>query len=132
MLTAAQVLDTRRYCGYSIQAAAGIGDPDVVQNSAALDRLLGQLTADQEAVLTTVYLANLAQLEAAVMGASANLDTEKAAVWTHNQNELNDRQSLYFSWRQQIATFLGVPAGPGIYAPTSMASGGLVPAMFAI
>jgi hypothetical protein len=131
-LTAAQALDTRRFCGYSVQAAVGIGDPDTVQNSAALDRLLGQLTADQETVLTTVYLANLYQLEAAIMGASANLDTEKAAVWTHNQNELSDRQALYFSWRQQLANFLGVPAGPGVYAPTSLTSGGIVPAVFAV
>ena len=99
-LTSAEIVDTRRYCGYPVSAAvATYPDESVRANSDMLDIILASLTADQEAILRMTYLTNLKSLEAAVPAAGENLDTAKAAVWTHNENELADRQGLFFSWR---------------------------------
>lgn len=121
-LTDAQLVDARRFCGYAVPAAVAVcGDATVIANSQLLDIILSGLTSTQERVVSTLYLANLTTLEAAIVSASANLDTAKAAVWTHNQDELADRQALYYAVRLQFAAFLGVPPGPGAYAPTTNA-----------
>ena len=55
------------------------------------------------------YVPILDQLEAALGGASQNLDTYKAAVWTGRMNEIGQRISLYKEWQGRLSDFLGVP-----------------------
>ena len=75
---------------------------------------LAGLTASEEATLTTRFLAPLAQLEAALLGASDNLDTAIAGPWTANPNEVSARSRLYDQWRRDMAAFLGFAPGPSL------------------
>ena len=112
--------DIRRYCGYGV---FGMGQP-LPQNGYRFSTRYGVLEykmitmgTAEEAVVRTTYLANLATLETAVVGASSNLDTDKAAVWTHNKNEVQDRLDLFDTWRLRLCNFLGLPPGPELSGP---------------
>ena len=60
------------------------------------------------------YLVTLHSLEAAVPRSSENLDTDQAAVWTHNRDEIRDRAYLFDGWCRRLCGFLGIPAGPAL------------------
>ncbi len=120
-LTSAQMTDTRRYMGYQVVGTTMVinGNQDIVYGrfgmvTMSLYTRLTTLTADEEAVLITTYLANLGPLETAIFGASANLDTDQAAVWTHNKNEVIDRSALFNRVRRQLCEFIGFAPGPGL------------------
>ena len=85
---------------------------DVSYMGLSLDYRLQHLTSDEETVVRSTYLLNLNALEAAIPAASTNLDTESAAVWKHNANEVNDRTALFNQWRRQLCEFLGFKPGP--------------------
>ena len=74
---------------------------------------LTNLTAVEEARLST-FLTVLDTLWGAIAGSGSNLDTEKAAVWTHNANEVRDRTRLYQSEARRMCAFLMLPCGPGL------------------
>lgn len=54
------------------------------------------------------YLSILNGLESAYFGASDNLDTNKADVWTRNANEVGARRSLYENTVQLFGDFMGL------------------------
>jgi hypothetical protein len=60
------------------------------------------------------HLATLRGLEAAIPLSGANLDTDQAAVWTHNRDEIRDRTRLFDGWCRRLCGFLGIPAGPAL------------------
>ena len=112
--TDAQLVDIRRFCGYP---ALGDGNvvfpyPWMVKKYLALEYRLQHISASEGAVVVNTYLTNLYTLESAIPSTSANLDTDQAAVWTHNKNEQIDRDRLFDSWRARLCNFLGVPKGP--------------------
>lgn len=117
-LTAQQMTDTRRYMGYSV---VGTTQPinanyDVVYGrfgmvTMSLYLRLTTLTPEEESVLINTYLTNLSALETAIIGVSANLDTDQAAVWIHNKQEQADRDRLFDSWRIRLCAFIGFPPG---------------------
>ncbi|WP_136027628.1 hypothetical protein [Klebsiella variicola] len=119
MLTDQQKTDVRRYAGYpmigntptdaSRDFAYGWVSPGVWET---LYSRLNSMSASEENVLITVYLDKLATLETAITDASDNLDTDVAAIWTHNKNEVSDRMSLFNKWRRQMCSFIGIPPGP--------------------
>ena len=115
--TDAQLVDIRRYCGYP-----NYGDGNVVQPFPWIMRFYQVLEyklthCDQaEGQVVTTYLAQLNQLEAAIPGAGANLDTDQAAVWKHNANEVRDRSALFDQWRLRLCQFFGIPPGPNFGA----------------
>jgi hypothetical protein len=114
VFTSAQLVDIRRFCGYP---AMGDGNvvfpyPWIMRQYLALEYRLQHMTTDEGSVVINTYLTNLYTLESAVPGAGANLDTDEAAVWKHNKNEVRDRLSLFDSWRRRLCQFLGVPPGP--------------------
>lgn len=119
MLTDQQKTDVRRYAGYpmigntptdaSRDFAYGWVSPGVWET---LYSRLNSMSASEENVLITVYLDKLATLETAITDASDNLDTDVAAIWTHNKNEVSDRMSLFNKWRRQMCSFIGIPLGP--------------------
>ena len=126
MLTDAQITDVRRYAGYQLA-----GTPPLTSNNdlaylvvgmrqMSLIERLNSLSASEEAVLITTYLTNLNALEAAIVSAGANLDTDEAAVWKHNKNEVQDRERLFDSWRRRMCAFLGFAPGPGIGSSAQM------------
>lgn len=120
-LTDKQLMDVRRYAGYQLAGtdAPLTDDQDQVYImvglvTMSLHKRLGTLTAVQESTLISVYLTSLAVLETALVGASANLDTDAASVWTHNKNEVDDRSALFNKWRRAMCGFLGIPPGPSL------------------
>jgi len=113
LFTLAQLVDIRRFCGYPAYGNVGTAFDAYRFFTAygALEYKLQNLSAPEVAVVVT-YLATLNTLEAAIPGTGANLDTDAAAVWTHNKYEQRDREALYASWRVKLCQFLGVPTGP--------------------
>ena len=119
-LTSAQRVDVRRYMGYSVSGDATSSPfrelvySNVSYMGLSIDYRLDHLTADEEAVVVNAYLGNLTNLEQAISDASENLDTDAAAVWTHNKNEVRDRTSLFNQKRRDLCAFLGFKPGPSL------------------
>src|SRR5574343_436504 len=119
MLTEAQMTDCRRHMGYQV---VGIiipinGNTDIVYATFGMITMslytrLTTLTASEETVLLS-YVTKCNELELAIATASDNLDTDEAAVWKHNKNEVADRENLYLRWRLKLCRFLGFPYGGG-------------------
>jgi hypothetical protein len=117
-LTNAQVVDCRRFMGYSVTGNAS-SEPyreplysDVTLASLSLDYRLANLAPEEEAVLINTYLVNLNLREQEIQGASTNLDTDEAAVWKHNKEEVADRRNLFNMLRRDLCEFLGFAPGP--------------------
>ncbi len=112
-LTDAERVDARRFCGYPVYGpgASGFVGYRFFQAYGTLEYRLTNLTASELAVLRT-YLSQLAPLETGILGGAANLDTDVAAVWHRNRNEVRDREKLFDGWRKRLCSFLGVPPGP--------------------
>ena len=89
--------------GTGVTAPQVLAQPSYVPPSASLDGGATTLYG---------YIPILNGLEAAWAGASDNLDTAKADVWTARSNELGLRTSLYSTWRGMLSDFLGVPVNP--------------------
>ena len=118
--TDAQLVDIRRFCGYPVYGSGAVVFPApwTMKQYMALEYKLQNINTDEANVVINTYLANLNTLETAIPAASANLDTDAAAVWTHNKNEQRDRERLFDGWRMRLCQFLGVPPGPNFGAAT--------------
>ena len=116
MFTDAEKVQIRRHCGF--QAFGAVATQAFgyryTTHYGTLEYRINNYTADEEDVIRTVYLANLAPLESALFGSSANLDTDQAAVWIHNKREVADRTALFNQVRRQLCDFIGIPPGPGL------------------
>ncbi|MEN7527018.1 hypothetical protein [Cupriavidus sp. DL-D2] len=120
MLTDAQMVDARRFAGYSLvgdtlvddrsDLAWGVVGPIQWQT---LDHRLRNLSLPEETVMAE-FLTTLKGLEKAITDSSDNLDTDQAAVWKHNPNEVRDRTKLYNQHRRSMCGFLGIPPGPAL------------------
>ena len=121
-LTTAQRVDVRRFMGYSVSGDSTSSPyrelvySNVSYMGLSIDYRLDHLTAEEEAVVVNVYLTNLTALEAAIVSASDNLDTDQAAVWTHNKREVSDRTGLFNQKRRDLCAFLGFKPGPTLGA----------------
>lgn len=114
-LTDTEKVNVRRYCGfaaYGAQPVQAFGHRFYTHYGTLEFRMNNLQTAEETVVRG--YLTQLATLEAAVPGSGDNLDTDAAAVWTHNKNEVRDRMGLYRTWRLELCQFFGIPAGPGL------------------
>lgn len=116
MFTDAEKADIRRFCGYPVYGAvpSSFQSYRFFQAYGTLEYRMANLLPEEEAVVQTTYLANLYTLETGIVGAAANLDTDEAAVWKHNRNEVADRRNLFDDWRRRLCGFLGVPPGPAL------------------
>ena len=120
-LTDAQMTDVRRFAGYQVTGTTQqiTSTNDIVylvygMVQMSLYNRLTTLSVAEELILTSNYLVNLTKLEQDILGASANMDTEKASVWTWNRHEVSDRVSLYNKWRRDMCAFLGLRPGPAL------------------
>ena len=115
MFSDAEKTDIRRFCGYPAYGAGTAGNMGwrFYQAYGALEYRMSNLSSEEEAVVRS-YLSTLNTLEAAVPGAGNNLDTEQAAVWTHNANEVRDRERLLDGWRRRLCGFFGLPPGTAL------------------
>lgn len=111
----ADLVDGRRFAGYPLYGTGTIVFPFPwwFKYYQAMEVRFQTMTADEGAVAQT-FLGNLRTLEAAIPAAGANLDTDEAAVWTHNPREVADRVELYVAYRRQWCAFLGIPPGPAL------------------
>lgn len=120
--TDAEKTDIRRFCGYGLFGGAQPLPASGYRFSTqygVLEYKLNTLGASEEAVTRSIYLTNLALLEGDIMGATgvrANLDTDAAAVWTHNKDEYRDRKRLFDGTRRELCNFFGITPGPGLGA----------------
>ena len=116
--TDAQRTDIRRFCGYPAYGvgASGFQGWRFFQAYGLLEYRMSNLSAAEEAVVRQ-YLGTLCGLELAVPEAGQNLDTDQAAVWTRNPDELRDRMALFDEWRRLLCGFLGIPPGPAFADP---------------
>jgi hypothetical protein len=110
-----QRTDIRRFCGYPAYGAGNSGFQGwrFFQVYGLMEYRISNLTGSEEAVVLQ-YLATLNQLELAIPAAAANLDTDRAAIWQHNADEVRERASLFDDWRRRLCAFLGLPPGPGL------------------
>lgn len=110
--------DIRRFCGYPAYGGAQTGFQTwrFYQAYGLLEFRMNNLATAEEAIVRR-YLVNLNVLEAAVPMAGQNLDTDQAAVWTHNHQEVADRTALFDDWRRRLCAFFGLPPGPGLASP---------------
>jgi hypothetical protein len=113
--TDAQKTEIRRFCGYPAYGAgaAGFSSWRFFQAFGTLEYRLNNLAPAEMAVVLQ-YVSTLEAIEASVPGTVNNLDTESAAAWTHNEDELKDRLALLDSWRRRLCGFLGLPPGPAL------------------
>ena len=113
--TDAQKTDIRRFCGYPAYGAgnAGFQGWRFFQAYGLMEYRLGNLAPAEESVVGQ-YLATLCNLENAVPGSAQNLDTDQAAVWQRNRDEVKDRARLFDGWRRRLCGFLGLPPGPAL------------------
>lgn len=112
-LTDVERTDVRRFCGYPAYGAApsGMQTWRFYQAYGLLEFRMNNLS-DDELTIVRRYLATLTGLEIAIPLSGANLDTDQAAVWHHNQDEVRDRAALFDDWRRRLCAFLGLPPGP--------------------
>ncbi len=123
-LTDSQATDVRRWAGYGMAGNESLSiyvDPVYSHagpawglNKLTLADKLAALTAAEESVLVTTYLAILATLESAIPAAADNMDTDTAGPWKANRNEMSERTGLFNKWRRDMCAFLGIPPGPGL------------------
>ena len=113
--TDAEKTDVRRFCGYPAYGAGASGFQGwrFFQAYGLMEYRLNNLS-DAEIAVVRNYLATLATLESGVTDAATRLDTEQAAVWTRNPDEVADRELLFDSWRRRLCGFLGLPPGPAL------------------
>lgn len=119
MLTDAQLVDVRRFAGYPLIGDTNVGHerdmayswvtPGVMQT---LYHRIRSLSTAEELVLVQKYLPVLNSLEQAIVDSSENLDTDQAAVWVHNKNEVTDRTNLFNQKRRDMCAFIGIKPGP--------------------
>lgn len=121
-LTESERTDVRRFCGYPPAGAGVIGALSTIgtQDRGTLELRMSNLTTAEVAIVRR-YLTTLTILEVAIPRAAENLDTDQAAVWTHNKSEVKDRLQLLDEWRRRLCAFLGVQPGRGLRdAPVSL------------
>ena len=114
--TPQQLVDLRRFLGYSLYGAAPspMNGYRFLMAYGEMEYRLNNCSPQEVTTVVNVYLTNLLALEQAILTSSANLDTDKAAVWVHNKNEVRDRMDLFDAWRRRLAQFFGLQLGDGI------------------
>ena len=119
-LTDAEKVDIRRFCGYPMYVAgpAGFQSWRFFQAYGVLEFRLNNMAAAEYQVLRQ-HLAQLYPLETAIPAVTGNLDTDQAAVWYRNKNEMADRRALFGNWRRHLCAFLGVPPGPELQSSSA-------------
>ena len=113
-----QKTDIRRFCGFPAYGDGSVVFPFpwIMRQYLALEYRLSHMSQSEGNVVINTYLANLYSLENAILGASENMGTEQAAVWTRNKNEQRDRDRMFDSWRRRLCGFIGIDYGPALSA----------------
>lgn len=109
-------IKVRYYCGYGmfgLQALPASGYRFSIVYGTMEYKMIN-LQPGEEDQVRDIFLANLIVLGQDTYSVRDNIDTDQAAVWYHNKNEISDRIKLYRYWSLQLCAFLGIPPGPGL------------------
>ena len=98
VLTDSQKDDVRRHCGFPV-FGLGVGTTPPTFG----------YRYNTWYLILEYRMNNLGQNQANLLvDTSSNLDTDRAAVWYHNKNEVSDRFKLYKLWCDRTIEFLGL------------------------
>ncbi len=118
--TDAQKVQIRRYCGYPSFGSVPI--PNFAWRYSVqygdLEFRMNNLSADEQNIVLTIYLAKLPTIEDDIYQVRENIDTARAAVWYRNARELKERVELFDYWRKKLCDFIGAEYGPEIQKKT--------------
>jgi hypothetical protein len=108
--TDSEKTDIRRFCGYEAfgTPASGFQSWRFFTEYGLLEYKMTNMSVAEQAQVRS-KLNDLYLLETAIPAAADNLDTDKAAIWTHNKTEVAERKQLFNYWRKQLCEFIGVP-----------------------
>lgn len=123
MLTDDQKDDVRRHLGFPTFGNGITASPPAFgyryfEWYLTLEYRMNNLSTNQELLVQTPYLDNCNATFNAIQTASANLDTDRAAVWYHNEKEVRDRLDLYKLNCNLLAAFFGVPCIGNVVSPS--------------
>jgi len=112
-LTDAERVAAREFCGYPVYGP-GPGDATFARFMVSYRTLEYRLTAltPEELTIARDHLATCQAAKVAWRSGSDNLDTDQAAIWYRNRDEMPNRRLYYRECRLDLARFMGVPAGP--------------------
>ena len=115
LLTDAQTVDVRRFCGYPAFGSGADGNAGwrFYQAYGALEYRMINLSVDEVTIVANM-LVTLNGFEASLAGSISDLDTDAAGSWTRNRDEVKDREAMLALWSRRLCAFLGVPAGPAM------------------
>lgn len=127
-LSADEIAAVRYYMGYAtvgtgtLAVAKEMAFSNVTYFGVSLDGssqdpgggILNNLSSYAETRVRSYYLVALVARESEIQAAASNLDTDQAAVWFHNKQEIADRRSLFMQLRVDLCAFLGFPPGEGL------------------
>lgn len=124
MLTEQQKVDVRRHCGFPVYGNGLSASPPsfgyrYYHQYLILEYRMNNLAPEEETTLINVYLNTLNSLESDIPTATDNLDTDRAAVWYHNRDEVRDRFKLYKLLAVRLCDYLEV------FGPAKMMQAGL-------
>lgn len=111
----AEYVDIRRFCGYAAQGnrAANLASYRYFGVYPILNfRMTNLVPAERQRV--RMYMAQCYYFESGYVSSADNMDTDKAAVWTHNKKEAQDRYRQFTVWRKRLCSLFQIPAGPGV------------------
>ena len=108
--------DIRRFCGYPAYGSVttGFGNWRFFHSYGLLEFRINNLSTEEETIVRR-YLGTLTVLEHAIPRSGDNLDTDQAAIWTRNKDELRDRTRLLEDWQRRLCGFFGIPPGPALH-----------------
>jgi len=116
MFTDQQKISIRRYCGY--MAFGSVPVPNFAWRYSVqygdLEFRINNLSSDEEDQVINYFLPNLQDLENDIPQVRTNVDTDRAAVWYRNKNELKERWELFNSVRRYLCDFIGCDYGPAL------------------
>ncbi|MCH4091554.1 hypothetical protein [Acetobacter sp.] len=112
-LSETEKVNVRRYCWYPARGNSHVsGSWLYFSHYGILEHRLCNFS-NEEIKIIRIMLSNLSILEKGPISSADNLDTYKAAVWTHNKNEFSDRVNLFKQQRLELVKFIGIDVGPG-------------------
>lgn len=121
-LTAQQLVDLRYYIGYSVTGDVTSAPyrelvySNVSYFGLSIDYRLSHLSTEEEYLVTTYFLVNLKARRDEIQAAAENLDTNRAAIWERNRDEVGNRMAMFNALRRELCFFLGFQPGPMITA----------------
>ena len=112
-LTDAERIDVRRYCGYAMfgNSSSGYQGYRFFTAYGTMEYRMTNAT-DNEIIQIRNLLAKISTADDAIVSSADNMDTDSAAVWVHNKNEVRERIEFFDYWRDRLCRFFGIPHGP--------------------